>query len=75
MITLSHDQEFNLHPGQIVASLNKALYGGCLYLVALKKQQICNARFQMSIKKLGNSQLLSEWGFVQRIAPPLHSFH
>jgi len=41
-----------------------------LYLVASNKQQINWEEVKEATEKLGNRQLLSEWGFDQNIPPP-----
>ena len=46
-----------MHPGHIVASLDKMLYDDYLCLVALNKQQIQVERSQTLTGKLKNSQL------------------
>ena len=49
----SRDHGFNLHPGHVVASLDKTLYDDYLCLVALNKQQIYMGRSPRPTGKLG----------------------
>ena len=63
------DDEFNPHPGHVVASLDKTLYDDYLCLVASNKLQIYVGRSQnVKRKAWENGQLLSGCGFVQSIA-------
>ena len=68
-----HDRtvdRFTSQPSLVVASLDKMLHDDYLCLVESGKQQIKEVRRKFKRKTWKQRQLLSESGFVLRIAPP-----
>ena len=61
---------FNSQPSLVVASLDKMLHDDYLCLVESGKQQIKEVGRKFNRKTWKQRQLLSESGFVLRIAPP-----
>ena len=61
---------FNSQPSLVVASLDKMLHDDYLCLVESGKQQIKEVKRKFNRKIWKQGQLLSESGFVLRIAPP-----
>ena len=60
----------NSHPNLVVASLHTMLHDNYLCLVESNKQQIKEVGSKIQVETRTQRQLLSESGFVLRIAPP-----